>query len=342
VVQALDLILAGGTMARMAYAATVEPVLQAAQALVAASAINEKWATTLAWGIEARLLSAAEAHTAFGRSHDVAMKQLVDGFAARVAEIVQKGIGVDISGKTVDGVEQQWWANLADDAIYSQHYVTFEADRFHWLRPDVRRDWGNLLKHRMFCTVDPAGLWGQHEADINTALKAYDPTDAKKSYAHYCEEIALQLGEDEGDALFGNLDTYESVLNSLRSEPRPACLHAPDGYDAGGARSDAVQAYLAKVRRWLNRLERTAGCNYDLADDMGHPQEAVVILPAPGADIAADLYYQMRYEGNGELPGNVLGIEPGAGQRPIWRAVYAISASAIVLGLERLLEVRTA
>ena len=302
--------------------------------LAAHSTINAEWAMVLAWGIEAGLITAAEAQADHAKGSLTPMERLGERFVARVAEIIRTAIGVDILGKDV---QLQWSVQLHDNAIRSHHYVTFEADRINWLRHEVRRDWQNIVKHRLFCAVNPLGLWDQHvDANLASMLKTFDPKAPDASYDLYCK--AVDVDADDGDALFGDAESYAAVMASLTSEPRGSLTASVIGYDEGGQRSTTVQAYLTQVRRFLNRMKRTPEATYSLGDEMGHCEDAVVILPAPGAEPAAARYFDTRYHDGNEVPGNELGIALGAGEGPIWRAVYAVAASAIVIGLEPLLE----
>lgn len=312
----------------------VAPVLYAADQLAGAAHVSRGWATLLGWGIEAGLLTAAEAEAAHGRSGAEPVQLLEQRFLAALQQRLEHGLG---AGLGIERERPQWSLLLAEDRITGEHYRVFEADRIAWLAPPAQRAWKRLQRDLLATT--PFDLWDQHHGNLSPILADYNPRRPKAAWEAYLADDCTEADEDgdgnPADTLFGHREIFEGVMTALASKPR-ACRHGPR-WDAGGARSRAVAAFLRRAQRFLARLPGK-GNLYSLADGMSHPGDAAVILAAPGQATAAGEWFSRYYDGGGEWPGNELGIALGTGELPLQRAVYTVATTAILVRLDQLLD----
>lgn len=345
-VSTLDLILSGGAIDAKSFAALAEPLVDSGNRIAATAHVCQRNAEILAWGIEVALYTVEECHTAFRRSPAAALNLLRKRFHERVAERIQTGLGIDIN---VNRDNPIWSAWLDDDCLVANHYIEFEADRIRWLDGHAQQAWKRLCRHRCFIACDVVGLWGQH-IDIDAAMKDFksspDQLASWKRYlAHPHTDGEEWKDEETGetrrtDFIFGSLERYIEVMESLCAEPRGTLLGSAMEFDKGGHRSRAFIEICKRAQRFLNALQKGDGELYSLGDEQTHPEEACVLLPSAQAAHAVSLYYQSRYENTNEAAGTELGIELGAGELPIRRALYCVATRAILAEMDTLLEVK--
>lgn len=320
-----------------AFASLTAELVDSGNRIAAVADVQQRNAVLLAWGIEAGLLTQAECHAAFQCSPEAALALLRKRFHDAIAIRIEQGLGIDIRQGDDNAT---WTAWLDDDVIRSNHYVEFEADRLRWLNPEARRAWEKLLKHRCFLACTAADLWGQSGmSDVTAAIADFDPQDHLASWERYLAHPSTEA-EDGNDFTFASFERYSDVMCSLRDEPRGSLLSAVMEYDAGGLRSAAVLTLCQRAVLYLTALERECVPEplYSLGDEMTPPAEACVLLPSPGAAVAVQIYFDDRYQNSSEAPGNELGIELGAGERPLRRALYCVATRAILQQLDTILE----
>lgn len=293
----------------------------------------------MAWAIEQKLVTTAECRAALAHSTPKAVWLLSTRFSAAVTRMVERHLG-PIRSKH----GQQWY--LADDltSLHSQHYIAFDRSKLVRCTPATSRLAEKLLKHRRMHFAAPQDLLAMSSpnGDVAYAIEDFDPKNPYESWKRYLQnELTEWEFHDGGDApehvedpyalaydyCFGSYDHYLNALTAITSKP-------PRRRPLSPSRDAKVQQFVTRAIALLDSIR----CDryFSLADESSHPSEAAVVASQPKAFDVAQNHFD-RVAESGETPGVQLGIQPGAGKKPLHVALHAIASSLILEALEELL-----